>query len=269
MARSPLPVLTSPATIEQVIVNEVSQAGYHPRTSKHSDTQSLTIIRDLLANCPKMAQRAATGELVVKLRHSQRVGHDDWIIDVAFGTCVGHPVPPVLPMPIVFTAPAIIQVALELKSIWTEHGKARMNRLRDFNSFHAYAHQYAPQTVAGAFLVVNASAYFLSPLNIGKTLRSELTTHPQPIDQFVKETIDRFRSINLRNGPNDPAGLEALGVVVVEHDNIVLHPQPHLYAGQRKPTGVVMRIPPALATGDPLHYHSFLQRICNNYAARF
>jgi hypothetical protein len=131
-------------------------------------------------------------------------------------------------------APAIIQVAL--KSIWTEHGKARMNRLRDFNSFHAYAHQYSPDTVAGAFLVVNAAQYFLSPLNIGKTHRSELTTHPIPMDAFVKETVDRFRSIHLRNGPQDAPGLEALGVVIIEHDNIVRHPNPATYSAQCRPT---------------------------------
>jgi hypothetical protein len=269
MARSPLPTLSSTATIEQAIVVEVARDGYHPRTSKHSDTQSLIIIRDLLGLCPKMAGRASTGELVAKLRHSQRVGHDDWIIDIALGTCAGVPVPPTPPMPIVFTQPAIIQVALELKSIWTEHGKARMNRLRDFNSFHGYAHQYSPDTVAGAFLVVNAAQCFLSPLNVGKTNRAELTTHPAPMDNYVKLTIDRFRSIHLRNSPQDVPGLEALGVVVVEHDNIVLHPNPAKYAAQHRPTAAVTRVPPALRTGDPLHYHSFIQRICNQYSARF
>src|SRR4051812_35827172 len=132
MVRSPIQTIASAATIEQVIVSEVITGGYNPRTSKHSDTQSLIIIRDLLQLCPKMNSRALRGELVGKLRHKQQVGHDVWVIVVALGTCAGPPVPPTPPMPIVLTQPATIQVALELKSIWTEHGKARMNRLRDF-----------------------------------------------------------------------------------------------------------------------------------------
>jgi hypothetical protein len=63
-------------------------------------------------------------------------------------------------------------------------------------------------------------------------------------------------------------GLEALGIVVIEHDNIVLHPTPLKFAAQRRMTAVVTRAPPSLRAGDPLHYHSFIQRICNQYTAR-
>jgi len=48
-------------------------------------------------------------------------------------------------------------VAIELKSIFTEHGKARRNRLRDFSAFHNYAHSYGPKTIAWAFLLINAA----------------------------------------------------------------------------------------------------------------
>src|SRR3972149_3061791 len=150
--------------IEIELVAHLQQGGYHPRTSKHSDFQSLIIVRDLVAQCDLIGRRAAMGEIVAKLRHHQQVGHADWVIDIAIGTCAGAPKPPATGAPITMGAPVIIQIAIELKSIWTEHGKARLNRLPDFNSFHGYAHQYSPGTVAAAYLVVNSATHFWSPL---------------------------------------------------------------------------------------------------------
>ena len=158
--------MATAGSIEELIVAEVAATAYHPRTSKHSDAQSLVIIRDLLAACPILANRASTGELVGKLRHHQQVGHSDWVIDIALGTPPGLPEPPKEGDLIRLTEPTLIQIAIELKSIWTEHGKARKNRLRDFEAFHSYAHEYSKRTVAAAFLVVNAAEIFLSPLNL-------------------------------------------------------------------------------------------------------
>ncbi len=109
------------------LVAHLSSGGYHPRTSKHSDFQSLIIIRDLVNQCPLLAQRAAEGEIVAKLRHHQQVGHADWVIDIAIGTSVGSPYLTLANLglePIHFAPPVIIQIAIELKSIFTEHGKA-------------------------------------------------------------------------------------------------------------------------------------------------
>lgn len=263
--------------IEDVIVAEVARAAYHPRTSKHSDTQSFVIVRDLLAACPAMREHAARGDLVAKLRHHQRVGHADWVIDIALGTPAGSPNPPSEDTTIVWTEPAFIRVAIELKSIWTEHGKARLNRFRDFNSFHTYAHDYDPRSVAAAFLVVNAAEQFLSPLNLNRK-SGPITSHRRPSkspSQLAKETIDIFRSIRLRHGENDAAGLEGLGVVVIEHDNfnyLKLDPE-HAelaakFAGQEKPSRVAPS-PPSLKIGDPLHYATMIQRICAAYTQRF
>jgi len=250
------------------IVTELNASGYHPRSSKQSDFQSTIIIRDLVAQCPLMAARAKAGELVAKLRHHQIVGHADWVIDIAFGTCAGAPIPPLIPgVTITIAAPVMIQVAIELKSIWTEHRKARLNRLRDFNSFHGYAHQYNPETVAAAFLVVNSAEWFWSPLRDA----DDLTRHGRPSKtarQLAKETVDKFRSIHLRNSAADPPGLEALGVIVVEHDNIMLNPNQAVFAGKGAQT-IVAPTPPNVALGDPLHYESMIQRICHAYAQRF
>jgi hypothetical protein len=238
----------------------------------------LVIVRDLLATCPLLAQRAASGELVAKLRHHQQVGHNDWVIDIALGTPAGAPQIPDPGELIRLTSPALIQIAIELKSIWTEHGKARKNRLRDFNAFYSYARQYNPKTIAAAFLVVNASELFLSPLNLVTSNRNPITRHRQKAKstlQLVKETIGIFRSIHLRNSVSEPDGLEALGVIVIEHDNINFlcgRPQyADLYAkylSLHKPSKVA-DVPPALKVGDPPRYSTMTQRICNAYSERF
>lgn len=248
------------------LVAHLSQGGYHPRTSRHSDFQSLIIIRDLVAQCPLIAHRAASGEMVAKLRHHQQVGHADWVIDIAMGTCAGTPVPPASG-PITMAPPVIIQIAIELKSIWTEHGKARMNRLRDFDSFHGYAHQYSQNTVAAAFLVVNSAERFWSPLRAN----DDITTHGTPKKTarvMARETVDRFRSIHLRNAATDGPGMEALGVLVVEHDNLAVHSEAVKHAALHKAT-ISAPSPPNPPIGDPLHYESMIQRICNAYGQRF
>lgn len=270
--------MAAAGSIEELIVAEVAAQAYHPRTSKHSDNQSLLIIRDLLANCSLIAKRAAAGEIVAQLRHKQQVGYNNWVIDIALGTPAGKPRPPDAPDLIRFTAPALIQIAIELKSIWTEHGKARHNRLRDFDAFQSHAFSYDPKTIAAAFLVVNASEIFLSPLNLESKKREPITRHKQAgksTQQIVAETIDIFRALHLRSSTGEFRGLDALGVVVIEHDNLnYLKGRPQYsgieakYKNLQRPTRVAP-IPPGLRVGDPMHYSTMIQRICNAYNARF
>jgi hypothetical protein len=260
-------------TIDVELVAHLEEAGYHPRTSKHSDFQSLLIVRDLVAQCPAIARKAASGEIVAKLRHHQQVGHADWVIDIAIGTTAGVAQPPApsrggdTAFPIRIAPPVIIQIAIELKSVWTEHGKARLNRLRDFNSFHGYAHQYSHTTVAAGFLIVNSAERFWSPLRPA----GDITLHGaarKPARQLAKETVDRFRSIHLRDNAADASGMEAVGVVVIEHDNLLINPNRQQYADLHKPTRIAP-VPPSPAVGDPLHYVTMIQRICNAYMQRF
>ncbi|MGQ0658800.1 MAG: hypothetical protein ACT4NU_12025 [Chromatiales bacterium] len=253
--------------IDEAFAKYLSEVGYHPRSDKHSDFLSQIIIAELVQDCAPIRDKAGRGELVAKLRHHQQVGHDDWVIDIAIGTCAGNPVTPPAGQLITVTAPAIIQIAIELKSIITEHGKARRNRLRDFNAFHNYAHQYSPQTIAGAFLVVNSAEYFYSPLRKPK----DITKHAKDLrkaHQVAQNAVTLFRSIPLRNGPNDTPGLEAIGVIVIEHDNVAFHPEPKAYVSIHRATTVAPS-PPALRVGDPMHYETMIQRLCSAYTQRF
>ena len=253
--------------LETALAAYLDVEGYHPRSSKHSDFQSLIIIHDLVTQCPTLSARAARGEVVAKLRHHQQVGHADWVIDVAIGTCAGVPVPPAPGEPIRFDVPVIIQVAIELKGIITEHGKAQRNRLRDFQAFHGYAHQYDNRTVAAAFLVVNAAQHFYSPLRDPADL-TEHAASVQAARALATRAVTLFRAIHLRNALTDPPGLEALGVTVVEHDNIAVHPTPSTLPVLRQTTRV-SPVPPSPALGDPLHYETMIQRICTQYTQRF
>ncbi|MGQ0654993.1 MAG: hypothetical protein ACT4P4_22450 [Betaproteobacteria bacterium] len=254
--------------IESAIVDDLSASGYHPRSQTHSDLQSYAIVADLLSHCDLLRGRAERGEVVAKLRHHQQVGHDDWVIDIAIGTAAGTPVPvdSSSGSSIHFQPPALIQIAIELKSIYTEHLKARKNRLRDFNAFHGYAHQYNPKTVAAAFLLVNAAEHFYSPLRPP----DDITRHGgrRGVKALVDKTISIFRTINLRNGPSDPPGLEAIGVVAFEHDNFCRHPRPDVYKDKCKPTRLLIEAP-APRVGDPLHYSTMIQRICQQFTERF
>jgi hypothetical protein len=249
----------------------LAEKGYDPRSSRHSDFLSGIIVRDLVANCPSIAERAATGQIVAGLRHHQQIGQDDWVIDVAIGTCAGAPAPPPPSTLIRMGSPVIIEIAIELKGVLTEHGKARRNRLRDFAAFHGHGHSYDPRTVVAAFLVVNSADRFYSPLNLGKTSRPELNAHTgsrRTARQLASESINLFRTIHLRRSASDGPGLEALGVIVVEHDNLNSYPDASRYAHLKVPTRVAPS-PPSLPVGDPLSYESMIQRICSHYTARF
>ncbi|MBM3518347.1 MAG: hypothetical protein FJX56_10880 [Alphaproteobacteria bacterium] len=139
--------------------------------------------------------------------------------------------------------------------------------MRDFNSFHGYAHQYVPRTVAAAFLVVNSAERFYSPLR----KPDDITVHGNArtsARQLARNIIDDFRSIHLRNSVSDAPGLEALGAVAIEHDNLAPHPNAAAYAAIHKPTQASPS-PPNPPVGDPLNYQSMIQRVCNAYAQRF
>lgn len=254
-------------SIDDAFIEHLVKEGYHPRSSKHSDFLSEIIIADLLENCPAMVTKARRGELVVKLRHHQQVGLDDWVIDIAFGSCAGTPQPPSDEQVIVFTAPAIVHVAIELKTVMTEHGKTQRNRLRDFSAFASHGHRYDPATVLGAFLAVNAAEHFYSPLRKDDDVTSHGTKKGNARD-VAKTTVELFRSIPLRHSDSREQGLDGLGVIAVEHDNLAIHPDPATYAHLHKQTRIAPA-PPSPSVGDPLHYHTMIQRLCAAYVRRF
>ncbi len=243
------------------LVQHLAERGYHPRSDAHSNAICRAILADLIQHCPPFAAKARSGDLVAKLNHTVKVGHQDWNIDLAVGPPPGLPVPPEKG-DIRFEVPVVVEVAVEAKCIMTEHGKARRNRLRDLQAFHDYAHRYNQKTVAVGTVTVNLSEWFWSPLRRGET------THHRNIKKVGPETVELFRSLPLRHRPDEDAGLEAVSVIVVRHDNGALNPNPDGDAPASKAPTLVVSAPAPL-TGDPMHYATMVQRICSAYRERW
>ena len=150
--------------------------------------------------------------------------------------------------------PTTVRIAIEAKSVMTEHRKAVKNRKRDLEAHHAHVHDYDPQTIAGGIVVVNSAETFQSPL------RPAPTTHNAPLD-LVRHCVDELSSLTMTSGSSH-AGLDANCVVVVNMSNVRLDATPPFAAEW-------LVQPPAPTPGSPLYWDAFIQRICQLYGARF
>lgn len=230
-------------------VAHLAAQNYHPRSNKHGIAICDYILEDLLAQCPKIAADAAARRLVYDRNACLIVGTNDWNIDLILGPPSTGFSAPLNPDPIVRATPATIRIAIEAKTIMTEHGKARRNRQRDLDSFHQFAGRYDNTTISAAATVLNVAPTFQSPL------RQALTTHKN-LPRLFQGTMGILRSIQLRSSLAQP-GLDANTVIVVEHDNV--------NPGNTR----LITATPAPQPGDPIHYDSFLQRICDRYTQRW
>lgn len=230
-------------------VDHLRLHGYHPRSDKHSNALCESIVTDLVTTCDLIAQRAAAGEIVYKLNFDLIYGTAEWNVDVVLGTPPPGTGPPPPGELILRATPSSVQIAIELKAVMTEHRKAVKNRKRDLEAHHDHVHNYNPQAIAAGVLTVNASETFQSPLRKGET------THKN-IDELLKHCIDEAAAISVAAGPTGH-GLDAKCVLVVEMDNLDL------------PSTRYHDKPPAPQVGDPMHYDSFIQRLCSEYKNRF
>ncbi len=232
------------------IAAHLGKAGYHPRSNTHGKILCELVLTDLLAICPRIAADAAAGRLVYDIQRKIMVAGSEWNIDLVLGPPPRDAVKEVSAEGIQKISPATIRIAIEAKAVMTEHGKARRNRQRDLDSFHQFVHRYDPDTVAAGLTVVNVAERFKSPL------RSEVSIH-RNVRTLVQETMALLRSLPQRSARGESPGLEANGAIVVSHDNIDL-----------KATALVTGAP-APQIGDPLHYDSFVRRICDSYTQRW
>jgi hypothetical protein len=140
-------------------------------------------------------------------------------------------------------------VAVEVKSVMTEHRKAVKNRKRDLEAHHEHVHNYNDQAVAGGVLVINASPTFRSPL------RPQPTVHKDPT-RLVEHCITELKAVSTRGGTKG-YGLEARCAIVVEMDNL-----------DNDRVRYVTKAP-APPVGSPLHYDGFVRTICDQFSRRF
>lgn len=237
-----------PGTAPTELARFLTLNGYHPRSSKHGDAMCEFLLRDLYSNCPAFNLFADDGKIVYQTNHT--VNPDSptrWTIDLVVGP--GRREHQLLQQTIARGNPSEIWLAVDAKAIMTEHGKARRNRQRDLNSMAEILHRMRPSPIAGAYVVINMSAHFRSPL------RTEESEH-RNIGRIVSETIPLFQEI-LKDEQSGRPGLDAIGISVVDYSN--------LPGSECK----LVESSPAPAPSNPLYYQAFLSRICRDFTTRF
>ena len=247
----------------QRYVQHLNENQYHPRSDAHSNALCRAVLADLLDHCPPIAQKAAEGNLVAQLNHTVTVGHQRWNIDLALGPPSGSSTSPDNGERIQSDIPTVIELAVEAKGIMTEHGKARHNRLRDLQAFHDHAHRYNENVGTGGILVVNVAENYWSPTRA----HDDITKHGD-IGRIGEETVELFRNIPLRNDPSDGGGMEGMGILVVQHDNLQKNPNPPSDAPASQETTLITE-DPAPPPGDPLNYSTMIYRLCRSYEDRW
>ena len=121
---------------DREFVDYLEKAMYHPRSSEHGDKLCKLFLQDLLRLCEPFYKSAKERRIVYKLNHVIGKGSPtQWNLDLVVG-------PPALKVQqlldsndiILMGEPAEIWLAIDAKTIMTEHCKARRNRQRDLNS---------------------------------------------------------------------------------------------------------------------------------------
>ena len=232
-------------------LDHLRREGYHPRSNKHSNALATAIASDLVAACPVLAEKARSGRAVYDLNFNVHAQTAVWNTDLVIGQPPASQREPL--GPITRTQPASVEIAVELKSIMTEHRKQVKNRKRDLEAHHANVHSYRDTAIAGGVFVINGALMFRSPL------RTNVTRHASDrvaMAALILHCINEMRSVMERQHPGE-VGIDAKCVIVVGMDNINI-----------ASTAFVQRAP-APQIGDPLNYDSFIQKMCEQYSARF
>ncbi len=147
---------------------------------------------------------------------------------------------------------AAARASIEHKTIMTAHGKARWNRYGDIIAYCNHMHNHRRECIAAATVVVNCSPAYENPDAFAKGL-----VRPRfDMQKIVADTVKIFSGIPLRSLPEEPNDQpEALTVIVVDYD------------GQNPAKLVTGDLAPQ--PGSPIHYQSFLERLCTLYVQRF
>jgi hypothetical protein len=227
---------------------------YHPRSDKHGGAQCRYFVDDLLHESEALREVAEAGEVVYQEDYEVGEGGLSWNTDLvmgppAAGEQLSYEGDRVMPT----ADPSEIWLAVDAKSIMTEHQKARRNRQRDINSFADIMHHHHERAITAGILLINLAKQFDSPLRDP----DDLTDH-RDVERLVNEILDMFRSINRAEGEIS-SNLDGAGCVVVEHTNIL-------------DDGVGTRLvteEPAPQEGDPVHYPTFVGIIKATLEDRF
>lgn len=230
------------------IVQWLNENQYHPRSDKHGKTLCKYFLEDLLHESHTLREAATEGRIVYNEDFTIGQRALRWTIDLVLGPCVQQKFH-FQQRGITKDEPKEIWLAIDAKSVMTEHGKARRNRQRDLNSLADVVKHYYPQSVVGGLVLVNAADHFKSPLRDG-------VTYHRNIERLVRETIEIFNEIP-RADIEGGIGIEGVGVIVVDHTN------------DPKDTTTLLERSPAPEERDLANYQRFLQIIRQALEKRF
>lgn len=254
---------------------------YHSRSDRHSKVACWGVAFDLLLTSSLLRSHAASGKLVLGVNHemtdfaTQRKKDLDLVIarpagvppakssDFAglvkrYGVVLDKEEQALLAeLPILPIAPvASALIALEAKACMTAHVKSLPRLYDELNSSHLCVHGAAKQALAIAFVQVNASTRFISPvinnrlIGDGDFIWSE---HHQPEDTL--RVLAKIAEMPRRSASSE-VGFDGLGVVVLDARN------------DGSPVNIVSG-PPAPAPGSAFDYASMIVRMATVYDATF
>lgn len=230
------------------ITQWLNENQYHPRSDKHGIMLCRYFLEDLLYGSPLLRRIASKGQVVYDEDFTLGEGALRWTIDLVLG-------PPIQAktssreVGITKSEPKEIWLAIDAKSVMTEHGKARRNRQRDLNSLANIVKHYYPRSIVGGLILLNIASRF-------KSLLREKITYHRNIERLVAETIEIFNEIpraNIEGG----SGIEGVGVIVVNHTN------------DPKYATTLVRRPPAPQEDNFANYHRFFEIMKEALEGRF
>jgi len=213
------------------------------------------LLDDLLYESEAFTKAATKGDVVYQEDYTVGSGPSRWNTDLVIGPPVedeaiqtdedGERV-------IAEAEPERIWLAIDAKSVMTEHGKARRNRQRDINSFADIMHRHHPGAITGGLLLINMADRFKSPLRDDDDI-----THHDNIRKLVAETVDIFRDIDRADGEISP-NVDGVGCIVVDHTNM-----------DDGETTELVTDPPAPQEDDIVNYRRFVRILSDTFESRF
>ena len=237
-------------------LTHLETAGYHSRSDKHSKAVCEAIVIDLMTHCPKIAAEAAARQLVFDYNVELVYGRSRWNTDLSIG-----PPPPGAPTTATTAVagmlrgtPAWTRIAVEAKAVMTKHTGARKNRKRDLEAHHQHVHEYDSKAIAASITLVNAAATFYSPVP-----PAGMRIHKNPL-RLAQLVVDEVENVTMSSG-SSTVGLDAKCALVVDMSNVVQATGDYDVRYLTKPPGPKV--------GTPIHWDSFIQRICAVYGARY
>jgi len=224
---------------------------YHSRSDAHSVALCQFVLEDLAAACGPLAQQSARGEIAYGINLGYRFPSGKTKnLDLA----IGVPVQPVAGMdglPVRVEDLIDLRLAMEAKSVMTEHKKSQPRVFDELSSSHEIVHQGGQEIIAAGIAIVNIADRFVSPLRqTGAALY--WTRHRQP--DVAASMVRHLRGLPIRNREGE-VGFDAYATVVITCDN--------------QGPATLWSAPPAPQPGDRDHYDTFLARLVEAYERRF